>query len=87
MKIVIANNVETVLNLHCCYPGALVLDLRAHRNGYAEMLDWEPTYFWVQTPMDEIVARRLLLTIERETIYIIGTEKRWAEIQVGESQE
>jgi hypothetical protein len=85
LKIIIADDVETTLNLHRRYPG-LVLDLRARRDKYAEMLDWEPTYFWVQTPVDEIVAQQLLATIERGTVYVIGSKERCAEIQPGEGQ-
>jgi len=88
LKIILTDKVETVLNLHRCYPGELVLDLRACRDGSAEICDRDPTYFWVETLMDKKVARQLLSTIEgQETIYVIGTEERWAEIQTGESQE
>lgn len=86
MKIIITDNVETVLNLHRCYPG-LMLDLREYRDGHTQTLDLEPDYFWVATPTDKIVAQRLLSTIEGETVYVIGPEEQWAEIQTGESQE
>jgi len=86
LKIIITDNVETVLNLHHRYPG-LVLDLRARRDGHIQTLDGEPDYFWVETQADKIVARRLLSTIAWEMVYIIGSEEQWAEIQTGEFQE
>ena len=88
MKIVIADNTETVIGLHRCYPGKLILDLRARRDGYAKMLDCEPAYFWVQSSIDKIVAQRLLDIVEkRETIYVIGSEERWTEIQTEKTGE
>ncbi len=86
MKIIVTDNVETVLNLHRRYPG-LVLDLRARRDGYTQTLDWEPDYFWVETQTDKIVAQQLLSAIAWETVYVIGPEEQWTEIQAGESQE
>ena len=86
MKIIITDNVETVLNLHRCYPG-LMLDLREYRDGHTQTLDLEPDYFWVATPTDKIVAQRLLSTIGRETVYVIGSGEQWAKIQAEEPQE